>query len=162
MEEKMETKGKDSGSVSSEVFEQLDGVYAELGKEYFLKKLEEPNKKFRKKVTDMSGTALRVLLAAHRVWDLHYRHTPNAVHFYWKQDKANNKSLGENQVADIIFFDGKEERDCFFVEIVIIVECWPEPIARVRWCKLWKDRDELRWEQMRNNKSIFGETYISI
>ena len=60
----------------------------------------------------MGKTALKVLIAARRVWDLHYRHEPNAVHFYWKKAKANNKPLsegnqylGEERVANIIFFE---------------------------------------------------------
>lgn len=156
--------------ISDEVFEQLEGVFGtELRKEYFLKKLEEPNKKFRKKVADMSGTALRVFLAARRVWDLHYRHEPYAMHFYWKQARANNKPLsegnqylGEERVADIIFFDGKEERNCFFVEIAIIFYSWPdETVARARWCILWKDRSAT-WEEKRHHEDLLGETYIRI
>ncbi len=160
----METKEKDSGSVSQEVFEQLENFSEELRKEYFLKKLEEPNKKFRKKVADMSGMALRVLLAAHRIWDLHYRHEPKAAHFYWKQAKGGKgygtQYWGDERVADIIFFDGEEERNCFFVEIVILWQT-TETVARARWCNLWKDRDA-KWEEIHKHKSLLGETYIRI
>jgi predicted metal-dependent HD superfamily phosphohydrolase len=46
-----------------------------LGEEYFLNKF----KQCKTKIVDMSDTVFKLLLAAYKVWDLHYRHKPHAM-----------------------------------------------------------------------------------
>ena len=146
-----------------------DDIQGDLKKEYFLDKLKHP----RKEVVDMSGRVLKLLLTAYKVWNLHYRHEPKAVHFYWKHGRFGNQYHGSERVADIIFFDARNERKYFFVEIVSLfhtAEISSQEMMRIRWCTLWKDEDGIGgWkdrdatrEERHNHESLLGETYIRI
>jgi hypothetical protein len=95
------------------------------------------------------------------------------VRFYWSNAKNGDKYLGDDSVANVIFFKEKDAKDCFFVEIMLFYEkIKDEKVARVRWCEFWNEGSNqnprpycIHKEYCGDEgveKLLMGETYIRI